>query len=779
MPIVTSSSSSRRHGSVSPTRRPRSRRVLLALAVAVVALLGVACEQLDPDNRAAGVPLVTNGALPLSYLASTGKGCVVYDEALASLNAMVAQAAKDGVKLRPASCYRDYAGQVAARDDWCSRGACQMAAVPGTSNHGWGKAIDFADQTGELDWDTPGYTWLKTWASNYGWIHPAVMEPDGSVPEPWHWEWIGDGGKMFLGKYFGIGNAPLAKPRGQPIGNLEVVSPMPGAVSISGWAIDPDQVASIPVHLYVDDASMGVVANVPRADVGAVFPLYAKAPHGFVAVLGASPGRHKVCAYAINVAGTGFNQSIGCRWVDVPAPASSTVASVAARSVAPPPVTASPPAPAPAPAPSPTDDVPPAPPPRRAPRRRPAPRSLKGHLPRPDEVKMNPNMTAEVDGDHPVFDLDPEQPETPRRGRLWWKILIGLGIVIVLLVGAAAVWFFVGRDEARQLSDDQALENLRAGGGATSSDTAGRPAVGVYRATATGTESVGVPGLDEGLGPERPGHRHPRRRRLLHLPGRLQQPLLAELDLVPDRRRDLRRHRDGQPHRSHPAGCDRREPRHLHLQRRQSRSCGPTRPSVTSGRRLHGCGRRRRGCHRGRRHRRGARPLDRRRRRRRASTSSTSARRKPFATPRTALRSTSGGSTPSTGLPVRIEFEIAMRRASRDYKVIGSLELTDAHPRHLTLGSATRTGDARVHGGQSRKVNSGEPGGTRSIVSGLSSIRVSSPAEVGRHLELDPDQRGARLAVVLLHVLEQHDVVAGAEHVVEEVTQRARAPGGT
>src|SRR4051812_14262195 len=136
--------------SASTARRPsraRRRNVLLVGALVVVlALVGASCKQLDPKNRAAGIPRVTNGSLPMAYLGSTANGCVVYDEALNSLKAMIAQAAVDGVTLRPISCYRDYSGQVAAREEWCNRGACQMAAVPGTSNHGWGKAVDFRDQ---------------------------------------------------------------------------------------------------------------------------------------------------------------------------------------------------------------------------------------------------------------------------------------------------------------------------------------------------------------------------------------------------------------------------------------------------------------------------------------------------------------------------------------------------------------------------------------------------------------------------------------------------------
>jgi hypothetical protein len=323
-----------------PRRRTRRRGLLVLAAIAVVfALVGAACKQLDPNNRAAVVPGVTNGNLPISYLASTSSGCVVYDEAMPSLKAMIAAAAKDGVTLKPLSCYRDYAGQVAARDEWCARGACQMAAVPGTSNHGWGKAIDFRDQSGELTFDSAGYAWMKAWAGWYGWIHPKVMEADGSVPEPWHWEWIGDGGKMFTGQYFGIGNAPLAVPRGLPFGYLDTASGAGGMVTVTGWAIDPDQVASIPVHIYIDSASYGLVADKSRPDVNAVYPLFAKAQHGFSASLPATPGPHNVCAWAINVAGTGYNRLLGCLPVVVTppaAPAATPVAPTTTSSLAPP-----------------------------------------------------------------------------------------------------------------------------------------------------------------------------------------------------------------------------------------------------------------------------------------------------------------------------------------------------------------------------------------------------------------------------------------------------------
>ena len=125
---------------------------MLGALVVVLALVGGVLQAARPRQPRRRRARRHQRQLPISYLAATNdKGCDVYDEALTSLKAMVAAAAHDNVDLRAIGCYRDYAGQVATRDEWCGKGACQMAAVPGTSNHGWGKAVDFADQTGELD----------------------------------------------------------------------------------------------------------------------------------------------------------------------------------------------------------------------------------------------------------------------------------------------------------------------------------------------------------------------------------------------------------------------------------------------------------------------------------------------------------------------------------------------------------------------------------------------------------------------------------------------------
>jgi hypothetical protein len=118
---------------------------------------------------------------------------------------------------------------------------------------------------------------------------------------------------------------------------------------------------------------------------------------------------------------------------------------------------------------------------------------------------MAPNLTVEVVDDHIVVAQAPEADRPRRNRRRLWKVLIGIAVVLVVLVVAAVLWFFLGREQARQIDDGTALEQFQEQQpDGSSTDAAGRPGAGVYSATADGTESIGVPGLDEGLGPNAP-----------------------------------------------------------------------------------------------------------------------------------------------------------------------------------------------------------------------------------------------------------------------------------
>jgi len=104
---------------------------------------------------------------------------------------------------------------------------------------------------------------------------------------------------------------------GNPIGSVDSTSGLPGAIRITGWALDPDSADPVNVHLYVDGRWAGqVTANRPRPDVAAAYPGYGT-NHGFEATVGAAAGSRSICAYAINVGAGSTNPLIACRSVTV------------------------------------------------------------------------------------------------------------------------------------------------------------------------------------------------------------------------------------------------------------------------------------------------------------------------------------------------------------------------------------------------------------------------------------------------------------------------------
>jgi hypothetical protein len=113
-----------------------------------------------------------------------------------------------------------------------------------------------------------------------------------------------------------VGCRSVTLPSGSPFGSIDAISAGPGSISISGWAIDRDTSASIPVHVYVGASGQALNADGWRPDVGVAFTGYGAA-HGFAATLPAGGGPVNVCAYAINV-GAGSNTLLGCRSVTVP-----------------------------------------------------------------------------------------------------------------------------------------------------------------------------------------------------------------------------------------------------------------------------------------------------------------------------------------------------------------------------------------------------------------------------------------------------------------------------
>ncbi|WP_420120921.1 M15 family metallopeptidase [Nakamurella sp.] len=80
--------------------------------------------------------------------------------------------------------YRSYDEQVACRAEKGS-----LCADPGTSNHGWAKAVDIGACCAVNSGSGAAFDWLTANAGRFGWVHPPWAQPGGSKPEPWHWEY--------------------------------------------------------------------------------------------------------------------------------------------------------------------------------------------------------------------------------------------------------------------------------------------------------------------------------------------------------------------------------------------------------------------------------------------------------------------------------------------------------------------------------------------------------------------------------------------------------------
>ncbi|MEX2289254.1 MAG: D-alanyl-D-alanine carboxypeptidase family protein [Mycobacteriales bacterium] len=128
-----------------------------------------------------------NGFLDRSALCPLdgAPGHALRADAAAAFNRMTAAAlASRGARLCVNDSYRSYAGQVSM-----FRRHPRLAAVPGTSRHGLGVAVDLG--CGAERFGSSTHRWLKANAGRYGWVQPAWAKPGGSLPEPWHWEYVG------------------------------------------------------------------------------------------------------------------------------------------------------------------------------------------------------------------------------------------------------------------------------------------------------------------------------------------------------------------------------------------------------------------------------------------------------------------------------------------------------------------------------------------------------------------------------------------------------------
>ncbi len=133
-----------------------------------------------PSGLWGGYP---NGFIPATALCPIGVGNhLLRCDAAASFGALnQAYAARFGAPLCVTDSYRTFDAQVRL---YAQKPA--LAAVPGTSNHGWGLALDLCG--GAQSFGSPRYAWLRGNAPSFGWVNPEWAWPGRGREEPWHWE---------------------------------------------------------------------------------------------------------------------------------------------------------------------------------------------------------------------------------------------------------------------------------------------------------------------------------------------------------------------------------------------------------------------------------------------------------------------------------------------------------------------------------------------------------------------------------------------------------------
>jgi len=149
--------------------------VLSAVSAPAGTSLAAAAAELNAQGVPRSLAGYGNGKIPSDALAPLdGSSERLWAPAAEKLNALMADAKAAGVSISVTDGYRTYDSQVrlAREKGLYSQGG--LAAPPGTSEHGWGLAVD-------LGLNASAQAWMRQHAKDYGFVE--------NVPrEPWHWE---------------------------------------------------------------------------------------------------------------------------------------------------------------------------------------------------------------------------------------------------------------------------------------------------------------------------------------------------------------------------------------------------------------------------------------------------------------------------------------------------------------------------------------------------------------------------------------------------------------
>jgi LAS superfamily LD-carboxypeptidase LdcB len=139
-------------------------------------------QALCDKSLASGARRFPNGLIPAKYLCPLPQNGeqLRADAALAFYKLNAAYKRRFGRDMCVTDSYRSLADQQRVYSERPG-----FAAVPGTSNHGKGQALDLCG--GVENASTAQFNWLEANSRRYGWFHPAWAY--SNPYEPWHWEY--------------------------------------------------------------------------------------------------------------------------------------------------------------------------------------------------------------------------------------------------------------------------------------------------------------------------------------------------------------------------------------------------------------------------------------------------------------------------------------------------------------------------------------------------------------------------------------------------------------
>lgn len=152
-----------------------------------------------------------NGQIPLSKMKLnknlnknlSGDASYLIAEASDALDAMMYEFANANFTGKQKIVFTDGYRSLARQQALYSKYGAGRAAKPGTSNHGWGIAVDmfwgvrtdmYKDNSKRPSgFKHPNYLWFLNNGYRFGWYNPSKLRDDSGTDEWWHWEYHGKG----------------------------------------------------------------------------------------------------------------------------------------------------------------------------------------------------------------------------------------------------------------------------------------------------------------------------------------------------------------------------------------------------------------------------------------------------------------------------------------------------------------------------------------------------------------------------------------------------------